>query len=63
MEENSIYYNLDAEMSVLGLAVSYPNDCLRKVTSLPTGIMYVLEDQKLLECLKAMEREKAKEAE
>lgn len=58
MDDSRLYINVDAEESVLGMAVMYPDECLRKVCEIPQDAMYYDQDKVLLDCLKSMEREK-----
>ena len=57
--DGTVYYNPDAEMSALGIAISYPEEALRKVTDLPSEIMYMPQNRELLECLKDMANSKS----
>lgn len=59
MEEDRLFQNLEAEQSVLGLAISYPKECLRKVCDLPNEVMSADPNRVLLDCLKHMEAEKS----
>ena len=60
MDESRLYYNADAEASVLGMAITYPEECLRKVCELPADIMYYDSSKVILDCLRDMDRHKVK---